>query len=90
MKADVHSKALGMVVFSNLSPDLYTALLRARQSANLCGIDPDDIEVTPAADATISRELNRYGEQWYVDSDKVSAVAPKPMPTEVSSPGPSL
>jgi hypothetical protein len=77
MKADVHSRGLGVKVFSCLSTDLGSATANARNSASLCGIDPDDLEVVPAVDGTVSPALDRFGEEWFVDSEEVRAVAPK-------------
>ena len=77
MKCDVYSKALGRHIFSNLSPSLEVGRLRARNDAMLCGIDPDDLEVVAAADAGVSAQLERFGEEWLVDSETVKAVAPR-------------
>ena len=77
MKLDVYSKALGKHVFSNLSPNLEVGRLRARNEAMLCGIDPDDLDVVAAADPGVSAHLERFGEEWLVDSDMVKAIAPR-------------
>lgn len=75
MKLDVHSKTMGKVVFSRLDQSVETGRRNASNSARLCGIDPADLEVVIAADATVSRHLGRYGEEWYVDSDEVRGAA---------------
>jgi hypothetical protein len=38
-----------------------------------------DLEVSVAADPAVSDHLERFGEEWYVDSDEVKAVAPRKM-----------
>ena len=78
MKCDVHSKALGKHVFSNLSPNLEVGRLRARNEALLCGIDPDDLDVVTSADPRVSVHLERFGEEWYINSDELKSVAPRP------------
>ncbi|MBY3432879.1 hypothetical protein HFN89_01645 [Rhizobium laguerreae] len=77
MKCDVHSKALNRHVFSLLGPGLETSLLRARNEAILCSIDPEDLDVQEAADPDVSAELDRFGVEWFVDSEAVQAVAPR-------------
>jgi hypothetical protein len=78
MKCDVHSKRLGTHVFSNVSPNQEVGRRRARNEALLCGIDPEDMDIVPAADPSVSRHLDRFGEEWYVDSDELRAAAPRP------------
>lgn len=77
MKFSVTSEAMGKVIFNRLDQTVETALANARNSAALCGIDPDDIRVEEASDQQVSRHLERYGEEWLVDSADVEAVAPR-------------
>lgn len=76
MKYSASSKALGKVAFNLLSQSMETAVANARNSASLCGIDPDDLRIEEAADQNVSGHLDRYGEEWLVDSDEVAALAP--------------
>nr|WP_250808311.1 hypothetical protein [Neorhizobium tomejilense] len=79
MKLDVYSKALGRIVFSILDRDIEIGGKNVANSAMLYGIDPADLEVSVAADPAVSDHLERFGEEWYVDSDEVKAVAPRKM-----------
>lgn len=78
MKFEIASKALGQVVFTRLDQTMETAQANARNSAMLCGIDPDDLEVSEAEDQATSPCLRTYGEEWLVNSEDVAAVAPRP------------
>ncbi|MCS4090191.1 hypothetical protein [Rhizobium sp. BK176] len=51
--------------------------MRARNEAMLCSIDPEDIDVRDAADPAVSAELDRFGVEWFVDSETVKAAAPR-------------
>ena len=75
MKYETWSKALGQRVFSRLDQTVETAVANSRNLAQLTGIDPDDLDVRVAPDQSISKELDRYGEEWHVDSDKVAAAS---------------
>ena len=75
MKYDISSVALGRVVFSRLDQTLETAIANSHRMARLTGIDPDDLEVKVAENQSVSKELDRFGEEWYVDSDKIAAAS---------------
>lgn len=80
LKLDVESKSLKKIVCSLLGPSEEVGVKRMENSALLYGIDFDDLVIKKAANQQVSSHLDRYGEEWYVDSDEVKAVAPLKSP----------
>lgn len=68
MKFDVHHKARGTLAFSLICMS-GTQEANAQSALRLVGLNPEDFEVKDAADPKPSDYLDRFGEEWYVDSD---------------------
>jgi hypothetical protein len=73
MRFETRSLTDGKVLFESVSDSMETGISNASSHARLHSIDPDSIETTLSTNKKPeSKELWRYGVEWFVNSEDYS------------------
>jgi hypothetical protein len=73
MRFETRSRTDGKLLFESVSDSMETGVSNARGQARLHSIDPDSIETALSTNSEPeSKELWRYGVEWFVNSDDYS------------------
>lgn len=77
MRFETRSIRDGKLLFESLSDSLETGISNARSHARLHSINPDGIETTASFNSgPESKELWRYGVEWFVNSADYADMLP--------------
>jgi hypothetical protein len=77
MRFETRSLKDGKLLFESVSDSMETGVSNARSMARLHSIDPDCVETAPSTNSKPeSKELWRYGVEWFVNSDDYADMLP--------------